>query len=285
MNTAKDIVELMKPRITTLVVFTTASGLWLAPGKLKFSLVFLSIVGSVLLVSAANALNMYIERDVDRLMARTQDRPLPAKRLAPPVALWFGISLATIALALLFFGVNTLTGILGVIAFVSYVLFYTPMKQQSHVALLIGAVPGAIPPLMGWTSATGSIGFPGLVLFLILFFWQIPHFLAIALLHQEEYQKAGIRVMPLERGETETKHMILRYLAGLYAVTLYPAWYRMTGPLYFWAALVFGAAFFIWGCYGLRPHAGIRWARSFFLASILYLPLLLAILVFNAKVR
>ncbi len=277
-STTSDLIALIKPRVTALVIATTACGLWLAPVELQPRLAFFALLGTVFLVGAANALNMYLERDIDALMRRTRNRPLPAKRLTPEFALWFGIGLAAISIAILTVGVNPLTASFGVIAFVSYVLFYTPLKQKSHVALLVGAVPGAMPPLMGWTAATGSIGLPGLILFFILFLWQIPHFLAIALVHREEYERAGIKILPLEKGERETKHWIVRYLAGLVAVSLYPVAFGMTGAIYFWTAALLGAIFFIWGCYGLKSRAGVRWARSFFLASIVYLPILLVVL-------
>jgi protoheme IX farnesyltransferase len=277
-RTASDLIALIKPRITALVLATTAAGLWLAPGDLPPWLVFYTLFGTALLVGAANALNMYLERDVDALMRRTQNRPLPARRLAPAVALWFGIVLATIAVFILVWRVNLLTAILGLIAFVSYVLFYTPLKQRSHVALLVGAVPGALPPLMGWTAATGSIALPGLVLFFILFLWQIPHFLSLALFHKEEYEKAGIRILPLEKGERETRHWIVRYLVGLVAVSLYPVWLRMAGEIYFWTALLLGVGFFVFGCYGLKRGADRKWAISFFIFSIIYLPIVLGVL-------
>ena len=278
-DSLSDFVALVKPRITALVIFTTAAGFLLAPGKLQIAGLAFVIVGSVLLVGSANALNMYLERDVDALMARTKERPLPSKRMQPKVALSFGIFLAIVAFIILMIGVNHLTLLLGVIAFVSYVLFYTPLKQKSHIALLVGAVPGALPPLMGWTAATDQPSLPGLSLFFILFLWQIPHFLAIALFRKEEYEKAGIRVLPLERGERVTKQWALRYLAGLIAVSFYPFVLGVAGVNYFWTALALGVPFFLLGCYGLRATAGLCWARSFFLVSIIYLPLLLSSLV------
>lgn len=286
-GSVSDFVALMKPRVTALVIATTFGGLWLAPGVPSLSLITATMIGTVLLVGAANTLNMYIERDLDALMRRTKDRPLPAKRLTPETALKFGIFLACVSVAVLTFWVNPLTGLLGVIAFISYVLFYTPLKQKSTIALLIGAIPGAMPPLMGWTAATGSLripeDLPGLALFAILFLWQIPHFLAIALVHKEEYEKAGIKILPLEKGVEATKHALVRYLAGLLAVSLYPVTLGMAGVGYLVAALVLGIGFFGWGCYGLRSNAGVRWAWSFFIASIVYLPALLFALAVTAK--
>lgn len=283
LHTASDLVALVKPRVTFLVIATTACGLWLVPGSPSPSLAFLTLLGTVLLVGAANVLNMYLERDIDALMRRTMDRPLAARRLSPRVALGFGTALAVLAILVLSVWVNLLTALLGVIAFVIYVLFYTPLKQKSHAALLVGAIPGAMPPLMGWTAVTGSLSLPenltGLNLFFILFLWQIPHFLAIALFRKEDYEKAGIRVLPLEKGDQAAKHTIVRYLAGLFAVSLYPVWYGLAGRFYLWTAVLLGAAFFIGGLYGLRLAAGSRWARSFFFGSIIYLPVLLGVLV------
>lgn len=290
LQNTSDLIVLLKPRVTALVIATTAGGLWLAPGIPTVMLVLFAMLGTVLLVGAANALNMYLERDSDALMLRTRNRPLPAKRMSPEIALWVGIFLAVISILILSFYVNTLTGLLGVIAFVSYVWCYTPLKQKSHAALLIGAVPGAMPPLMGWTAATGTLkfpdDFPGVVLFAILFLWQIPHFLAIALFRKEDYAKAGIRIMPLEKGDQATKHMMIRYLAGLVAVSFYPVSFGMVdgvrGTIYAVTAAVLGLVFFVWCCLGFRRNAGARWAKSFFLASIIYLPVLLGVLAWAA---
>lgn len=152
---ARDFLALAKPRITTLVVFTTACGLWLAPVKLTLAHGLLTILATVLVVAAANTLNMYLERDSDAFMSRTRDRPLPAGRMEPQVALKFGIGLSAVSVPLLTFGVGALPGLLAALALVSYVLLYTPMKRYSTASLLVGAIPGAIPPLIGWTAATG----------------------------------------------------------------------------------------------------------------------------------
>ncbi len=273
-----DLVSLVKPRLTALVIATTGAGIQLVPGPAPLSTTFLTLLGTVILVGAANALNMYLERDIDGLMKRTRNRPLPARRLAPGVALWFGMILGTAGLAVLALGVNFLTAFLGLVAFVSYVLFYTPLKQKSHIALLVGAVPGALPPLMGWTAVTGRVDPPGLVLFGILFLWQIPHFLALSLFLKEEYLKARIRILPLEMGDTVTKHWMVRYSAGLVAMSLYPVALGMTGILYFYAALFLGLTLFGAAILGLRKEAGVLWARRFFFGTIIYLPLLLTVL-------
>ena len=279
-----DLLTLTKPRLSSLVILTTACGLWLAPGTPNIPLVLATLIGTTLLVGSANALNMYLERDLDGLMSRTRNRPLPSGRLEPQRALWFSLLLAVIAVPLLSIGVNPLTALLGLVAFVFYVFFYTPLKRRSGAALFVGAVPGALPPLMGWSAATGSIGPGGLVLFSILFLWQIPHFLSLSLFYKGDYAAAGLKIMPVERGEMATKYCLIRYLAGLVAVSFYPVWSGMAGAVYLWTALVTGGVFLIWGLYGLSPGAGLGWARSLFFFSILYLPLLLVTLALTGNV-
>ncbi len=268
-------IELIKPRITLLVLLTTSCGLLLAPQRPSAAIIFFTLVGVFFLVSSANSLNMYLERDIDALMKRTQNRPLPSRRLSPRAALIFGGSLALLGLGVLALRTNHLTAWLGLIAFVSYVLFYTPLKQKSHLALLVGAIPGALPPLIGWTSATGLISPLGMVLFFILFLWQIPHFIAIALSYHQEYAAAGIQTFPLVHGERSAKYLLLRYLIGLYAVTLYPVILGTHGLLYFSIAFPLGGLFLVYGLLGLAPRSTPGWSNKFFLISVIYLPLLL----------
>jgi protoheme IX farnesyltransferase len=278
-----DLLALAKPRITALVITTTAGGLWLAPVRVGLGTAGLAMLGTVLIVSGANALNMYIERDIDGRMDRTKDRPLPAGRLAPRVALWFGVALSVIAVPILAVGVNLTTALLAVLAHLSYVLAYTPLKQRSSAALLVGAVPGAMPPLLGWTAATGSVGWGGLVLFGILYLWQVPHFLAISVFRQHDYARAGLKVMPNTAGLRATKHGIVRYLVALVGVSLLLVPLGVERHAYLlWAGLL-GAVFFGWGCYGLRYDAGARWARSLFAVSIVYLVLLFCALVVEGQ--
>jgi len=279
----RDLVALAKPRITLLVITTTAGGLWLAPVRVDALTIALALLGTVLIVAGANALNMYIERDVDRRMTRTQDRPLPAGRLSPRAALWFGVALSVIAVPILAIGVNAVTALLAVLAHLSYVLAYTPLKQRSHWALLVGAVPGAMPPLLGWTASTGRIGAAGVVLFGILFLWQVPHFLAISIFRRDDYARAGLMVMPNTVGVRATKHSIVRYLLALVAVTLFLVPLGVEGRIYLWIASLLGAVFFGWGCYGLREASGTRWARSLFAVSIVYLVLLFGALVVGGR--
>jgi len=193
----RDLVTLGKPRITGLVVLTFVGGMWLAPGSVERWRAIMTTVGTALLVAASNTFNMFLERNADGLMVRTSDRPLPSGRLAPETALAFWTALACVAVPLLFLGGNALTGLLGLGALSSYVWVYTPLKRRSAAALFVGAVPGALPPLMGWTAVTGHVAPQALALFAILFLWQIPHFLAIALYRIADYGRAGIRVLPL----------------------------------------------------------------------------------------
>lgn len=191
----RDLVALTKPRLSSMVLITTAGGLWLAGGRLAAPSTWAALLGTTLAVAGAHSLNCYLERDLDRVMARTRNRPLPAGRLDPRVALWFGLATGLASIPLLWFGVNPVTSFLGALALGSYVLWYTPLKTRSPWALHVGALPGALPPLMGWTAARGQIEPAGLVLFAILFVWQLPHFLAISLYRRDDYERAGMKTV------------------------------------------------------------------------------------------
>ncbi|HEY8076260.1 MAG TPA: heme o synthase, partial [Labilithrix sp.] len=225
----RDWVTLAKPRITLMVVITAAGGLFLsrrAQGledgarALTSGAVFATLFGTALIVAGANALNMYLERDVDRRMDRTKNRPLPAGRMPPRAALWFGVVTSALAVPILAIGANALTALLAVIANLLYVFAYTPLKQHSHYALHVGAIPGAIPPLLGWTAGTGRIDAPGAVLFAILFLWQIPHFVAIAMFRRADYARAGLVVMPNVVGDLASRHTIVRWIFAGVAASL-----------------------------------------------------------------
>jgi protoheme IX farnesyltransferase len=278
----RDLVALAKPRITLMCVITTAGGFWMAERAqgesdgvvVSHLTATMAIVGTALIVAGANALNMYIERDSDKHMPRTAKRPLPTGRMAPRIALWFGVGLSVLAVPVLAYFVNPLTALLAVLANLSYVLAYTPMKARSHHALLVGAVPGAIPPLLGWTAATGRIDAGGMVLFAILFIWQIPHFHAITLFRREEYARAGLFVMPNVTGPEPVKHSIVRWTMALVAATLLLVPLGIAHHGYFVIASVLGAIFFGIGCVGLQrldPADLVRWSRRLFATSIVYL--------------
>jgi protoheme IX farnesyltransferase len=279
-----DVVRLAKPRITGMVIVTFLGGLWLAPGAIEHWRVIMTLVGTVLLVAGANTFNMIMERDVDPLMERTRDRPLPRGAVSPELALVFAAALACAALPLLFLGGNALTGILGGIALGSYVGVYTPMKRRSGAALFVGAIPGAIPPLMGWTAVTGRIDAPGLVLFAVLFLWQIPHFLAIAIYRAGDYAAAGFKVLPAAISERATRLTIVGFSVILVAATILLEPLRVAGLRYMLAATLLGAVLIGWAVAGFRREAAGAWARSLFLFSIVYLTLLFVALAIDRTV-
>lgn len=274
------LIELSKPRITRMVLVTTAAGAAMAPGALSdWSRLFWAMIGTALIVASANALNMYLEGDVDALMSRTRGRPIPSGRLEPEVALWFGAGLAAMGLPVLEFLVNPATAFVGGFALLSYVLVYTPMKRFSSLAVWIGAIPGAAPPLMGWTAMTGSLSAAAVSVFLLMFIWQIPHFHAIAVFREDEYTRAGLKVLPAERGLVWTKRTIVLLLVLQLAVSALPAFFGLGGLPYVVAAVVLGVAYLGLGLTGLRSSAGARWARTLFFASMPYLLVLFGLLV------
>ncbi len=296
----RDLLALTKPRITLIVIATSAAGMAIAPMRIQATAALLSLVGTTLIVAAANVLNMWWERETDGLMARTAKRPLPAGRMAPDLALGFGIALAASSVPMLL-AVNVLTAALGVVALVTYVFLYTPLKRHTSWALWVGAIPGAMPPLMGWTSATGQLlphagaaaphaagslplvspAFGGLLLFAFLFAWQLPHFNAIALFRADDYRKAGLRVVSVERGEQSAKRHIAAYSALLVAVSLALAASRVAGSAFELSAALLGALFLALGLGGLSRTTGSRWAKGVFAYSVVYLTLLLTVLALD----
>lgn len=278
----RDFYELTKPRMNFLVVITTAVGYYLA---VRHSFQWLNllhtILGTTLTAAGASVFNQFMERQHDARMRRTADRPLPAGRVAPRDALIFAFVLSIAGTAYLALAVNGLTAALGAITLLSYVLIYTPLKRYSSLCTVIGAIPGAIPPVMGWTAVYNAISPEAVALFIILFLWQIPHFLAIAVLYREDYAAAGYKMLPVIDGDmAATSRQIVLYSASLIPATLLPTALHMAGPIYFTLALVLGLAFLSLGltCAKTRTRAD---ARRLFLASILYLPLLLAVLMID----
>jgi heme o synthase len=270
----KSMVSLGKPRITGMVVITFLGGLWLAPGDIAHWRTIMTLIGTALLVAASNTLNMYLERDADALMERTRDRPLPRAVVSPEAALAFGTGLTCVGIVLVFLGSNLLTGLLGLLAVGGYVAIYTPLKRTSAAALFVGAVPGALPPLMGWTTVTGHLDAPGLALFAVLFLWQIPHFLAIATYRGADYARAGFKVLPLAVSVRATRATIVAFSIVLVAVTIVLEPLHVAGPRYALCATLLGAVFIGWAAAGFRRAAENRWARSLFVYSIVYLTLL-----------
>lgn len=278
---ARDLVALTKPRITALVLLTEQAGAYLAPGQASVRARWLSLLGTALIVGSANALNMWWERDVDALMERTRNRPLPAGRLSPDVALAFGLCLAALSAPILFL-VNATTGLLGLVALASYVLVYTPLKRHTYFAVLVGAVPGAIPPLLGWSTVTGGLGLGGGLLFLFLFLWQVPHFAAITIFRANDYARAGLQVVSVQQGEPAARHMIALWTVLLVASSFAFVPFGFAGRAYELVASVFGAAFLALafrGSVGVRHPNAQRWARYVFAFSIPYLVVLLLVLL------
>lgn len=276
-----DLVALVKPRIMVMALLTAAGAMSLAPGTASPSVALWLLAGTALIVGSANTLNMYLERDIDCLMARTRNRPLPQGRLDARTALVFGAVQGAIALPVLA-TVNVVTAALGLLALILYVGVYTPMKQRSHWAVWVGGVPGAMPALMGWTAATGRVEVAGLAVFGVLFFWQVPHFHAIALYRQREYDAAGLKTLPGARGEGAAKVEIVLYLLVQVAVSLVVVPLGVAGVPYLVTAGVLGAFVLAQAIAGVRA-GGARWARNVFLASIVYLPVLFAVMVLDGR--
>jgi protoheme IX farnesyltransferase len=280
---ARDVLSLAKPRLSLLVICTTAGGLWLAPGRLEGPRALLTILFTAMVVASANALNCYLERDVDARMRRTRERPLAARRLDPRVALALGLAVPVVAIPGLARAANPLTALLAAIALFVYVCVYTPMKQRSTWALVVGAVPGALPPLIGWTAVTGRLDAGGLLLFAILFLWQLPHFLAISIYLKDDYARGGLKVFSLVHGDDRAKLWAALSSVALVPATLALVPLGLATPPYGAAASLLGAVFCAAGLWGLHPRRGSRWARAFFLASLLYLTLLFAALIAGAR--
>ncbi len=279
-----DLLALAKPRLSGMVVSTTAAGIWLAPEQPSAARAAATLVCTGMVVGAANVLNNYLERDVDGLMRRTWGRPLPAGRVEPATALALGIGLPIFAIPVLALAANPLTALLALVALVSYAFVYTPMKRWTTAALFVGAIPGAIPPLMGWTAATGSIDARGLALFAILFVWQLPHFLAISIYLKEDYARGGLKVFALVHGERTAKAWAVGTSALLVPVGMLPAFLGMATWGYGAFAALLGGALTLAAATGLRrPDGESRWARNFFLSTLLYLVAVFIALFLGAR--
>ena len=277
---AADFVTLAKPRLNLLVLVTTAAGLYLAsPDGVAMPLLLHTLLGTALVAGGAAALNQVWERDTDALMRRTRTRPVASGRLRASEGWWFGMVLATTGLVELAMGVNFISAAVAALTLGSYVLVYTPLKRRSSLATLVGAVPGALPPVIGWVAATGTVTLPALVLFGIVFFWQMPHFLAIAWLHRDDYAAAGIPLLPVvEPDGRRTGRQALLYGAALWPVSLMPALVGLAGGFYIVVATVLGLVLIALSARFARDRSDTA-ARRLFLFSITYLPLLWGALV------
>ncbi|HXV04804.1 MAG TPA: heme o synthase [Solirubrobacterales bacterium] len=269
----RDYLTLTKPRVQSLLLFTTATTMYVA-GDPSIGLVLLTCLGGALSAGGAGAINHAIDRDIDRTMARTADRPVASGRVAPGAAIRFGALLGCASFALLALAVNPLAAALSLSGLLGYVFVYTLwLKRSTPQNIVIGGAAGAVPPLVAWAAVTGSVSGIALFLFAIVFFWTPPHFWALSLLMKDEYARAGVPMMPVVRGEAETRRQILLYTVLLYAVTQLPFCAGGFGVGYLIASMALGAAF-IYCAVRLLRSADRRWALRTYLFSLAYLALL-----------
>ena len=274
--------ELVKARLTSLVLLTTAVGFYIGVrGSMNWMLLFHTLLGTAFVAGGAAALNQLIEREHDAKMRRTEDRPLPSGRLQPETVLLFGGLISSVGLIYLALAVNLLTSILGIITLLSYVLIYTPLKRVTTLNTVIGAIPGAFPPLMGWTAARDQINAEGWSLFAILFFWQLPHFLAIAWMYRDDYARGGYVMLPVvDPDGVRSGGQAVSHTMGLLAVSLFPVLLGLVGWSYCAGAVLLGGIFLA-AAIRFSRQLTMSSARQLFFASIIYLPLLLGLMVFD----
>lgn len=266
-----DLWSLGKPRLSSLVIFTAGGGMFLAGGSPTKETVIAGMFGTTLVVCSANSLNNYIERESDKLMARTRTRALPAGRMKPWVALCYGILLLALALPWMVHSTTVLASGLAALAWVVYVFVYTPLKRRSWLSVVAGGVAGGMPPLIGWTAVRGSIDSGGLALFLILFMWQLPHTFAIGLYRKNEYAAAGLKVLPTEQNDAITRQHIMTWTVGLVTANLWAVHLGMGGALTLAGTIGLGGVFLLKAWRGLKTEGGPIWARDLFLFSLVYL--------------
>lgn len=280
-HVASAYVALTKPRLVLMVVITAAAGFYLgAPGAISAALFLHAMVGTGLAAAGALALNQYLERDLDACMQRTRRRPLPAGRVQPLPALLFGGALTVIGLLQLLLAVNPLACAVTAVTSFVYLFVYTPLKRVTPLCTIVGAVPGALPPVTGWVAARGDLGDGALVLFAILFLWQIPHSLAIARLYADEYARAGFRLLPVVEPDTRrTERAVVSYSAALMAVGVTPTLLGIAGSLYLVSALLLGGGLLATAvAFALQREGSARWLL---LASLVYLPALLSMMAID----
>ena len=280
-----DFYELTKPRMNFLVLVTTLVGFYMASGAhggtIHWLLLLPTLIGTALCAAGASVLNQYVERDLDKLMPRTKDRPVPGGRIAPSEAMTTGIVLGLAGVATLLLSVNALTALLGGLTLLSYVLVYTPLKRVTTLNTVIGAIPGAIPPVMGFTAVDNALSPAAIAIFAILFIWQMPHFLAIAILYKRDYALGGFKMLPVvDEDLSVTGRQIVLYSIALVPVSLMPVHVGLAGQAYFAVALMLGLAFLSFGvsCATTKTRED---ARKLFFASIIYLPALLGVLMLD----
>jgi protoheme IX farnesyltransferase len=277
-------IELTKPRIAIMLVLTSAAGFYLGTtGNFDAVLFANSLFAILLLAFGVATLNQYWERETDQLMDRTATRPIPTGRVSPTEALVFGVAQCVIAEVYLFLAVNTLTAVLGLVVIVGYVLVYTPLKTKTSVSTAIGAIPGALPPLMGWTAAANEISIGAWALFATQFLWQFPHFLAIAWMYREQYARAGIKMLPVvEPAGIITARQIVMFALMLLPVSLAPFFFGRDGFVFLIGGSILGIWFFAASVSAARAKTNEK-ARRLLLVSVIYLPLLFLLMVADKR--
>ncbi|PAZ02611.1 MAG: protoheme IX farnesyltransferase [Spartobacteria bacterium AMD-G5] len=275
-----DVMELVKARLSLLVLLTTLVGFLIAwRGPMDWVLLTATLLGTALCAGGAAALNQWMERDIDARMKRTRERPLPSGRMSPRDALLFGLLFSLTGIAILGLFTNLRAAFLAFATIAIYIIVYTPMKRMSSLNTIVGAVPGALPPLIGWVAARGSYGLEGGLLFATLFFWQMPHFLAIAWMFRDDYKAGGcVMLTDNDSDGSMTGRQALLYSICLLVISLLPGFLGFNSPLYFYGALLLGLGFSAFSAIFLIRRDRDS-ARNLFFASILYLPLLLGLLV------
>jgi protoheme IX farnesyltransferase len=278
----KDYIALTKPRVTWLILATTGVGYYFG-ARFGWSLwtLFHTIAGTCLIASGTAALNQWYERDADAKMKRTQMRPLPSGRMPERHAFWFAVALSVAGFVELWLGANLLTALLGLFTLLTYLFAYTPMKQRSPHSTTIGAIPGAMPPLIGFAGAAGTLTSEAWILGAILFVWQFPHFYAIAWMYREDYERAGIRMLPVVEPDGEsTARRILWCAAALIPISLLPKIWAMSGYFYVIGAIAAGLMFLYSAARIMKDRSRLR-ARGVLLASVVYLPILYGLMVLD----
>lgn len=275
--------ELTKPKIVAMVFVTLAIGFFMAPGPHDFWLFVATLIGTGLASAGAAALNHCLERDVDALMERTRDRPIPSGVIHPIHALIFGVVLVLVGVTFLELAVNLLTAFLVLLTAFLYVLVYTPLKRLSWLNTFVGAIPGALPPMIGWAAATGEMGFGAYILFLILFAWQHPHFYSLAWMLRDDYTRGGLQMLPvIDPTGRRTMFHILFYSLFLFVVSLVPVYFGMAGRTYFFGVLILGLVM-LGMSIELALSRSLADARKLFRASLIYFPVLLVLVVIDSK--
>jgi protoheme IX farnesyltransferase len=279
---AADFFELVKPRVVLMVLITAFVGFYVASAEVPNYLRLLQmIIGTALAAGGTLALNQYLESDLDALMERTRRRPIPDGRVQPREAIWFGILITIGGLAYLALAVNLLSALVTAFITLSYLVLYTPMKPRSSLCMLVGAVPGALPPVIGWVAVRGNFDVTAWVLFAIMFLWQVPHTLAIARLYREDYAKAGIQFLPvIEPDGSSTNRQIVSHSAALLVVSLLPTLLGLSGPIYFLVALMLGVGFLVCAI-RLVLESTLKRARQLLFGSLIYLPVLLLVMALD----